>query len=108
MSLTFFFPFTLQLQRGKNSLDLIAQGSRLECQHLNNYLGAWIVTVLENIGGRLRLRYEGLGDVEQYDLWMFYLDPFLHPMGWAAQQGYILEPPLGTKFNFQSQTSTAD
>uniref|UniRef100_A0A2D4H5R0 SAM domain-containing protein n=1 Tax=Micrurus lemniscatus lemniscatus TaxID=129467 RepID=A0A2D4H5R0_MICLE len=85
------------LHRGKNSLDLIAPGSRLECQHLKDYLGAWIVTVLENIGGRLRLRYEGLGDVEQYDLWMFYLDPFLHPMGWASQQGYILEPPLAIR-----------
>ncbi|XP_062826094.1 scm-like with four MBT domains protein 1 isoform X2 [Anolis carolinensis] len=82
------------LHRGKNPLDLIAPGSRLECQHTQDTLGAWIVTVLENIGGRLKLRYEGLENLEQYDLWMFYLDPFLHPMGWATQHGYVLEPPL--------------
>lgn len=91
----FFSP--LQLHRGKNPLDLIAPGSRLECQHLEESLGAWIVSVVENIGGRLKLRYEGLGDLDQYDLWMFYLDPFLHPVGWASQQGYLLEPPLGIK-----------
>nr|XP_060621871.1 scm-like with four MBT domains protein 1 [Anolis sagrei ordinatus] len=82
------------LHRGKNPLDLIAPGSRLECQHMQDTLGAWIVNVLENIGGRLKLRYEGLENLEQYDLWMFYLDPFLHPMGWATQHGYALEPPL--------------
>ncbi|KAL8212388.1 UNVERIFIED_CONTAM: Scm-like with four MBT domains protein 1 [Gekko kuhli] len=85
-----------RLHRGKNPLDLIAPGSRLECQHMKDSLGAWIVNVTENIGGRLKLRYEGLGDLDQYDLWMFYLDPFLHPVGWATQQGYVLEPPLGT------------
>uniref|UniRef100_A0A8D2JBB6 Scm like with four mbt domains 1 n=1 Tax=Varanus komodoensis TaxID=61221 RepID=A0A8D2JBB6_VARKO len=85
------------LHRGKNPLDLIAPGSRLECQHLNDSLGAWVVSVLENIGGRLRLRYEGLGDSDQHDLWMFYLDPFLHPVGWAIQQGYILEPPSAVR-----------
>ncbi|XP_060127489.1 scm-like with four MBT domains protein 1 isoform X3 [Zootoca vivipara] len=85
------------LHRGKNPLDLIAPGSRLECQHLNDSLGAWIVNVSENVGGRLKLRYEGLGDLDQYDLWMFYLDPFLHPVGWATQQGYILEPPLAVR-----------
>ncbi|KAJ6668384.1 hypothetical protein lerEdw1_015761 [Lerista edwardsae] len=85
------------LHRGKNPLDLIAPGSRLECQHLEDSLGAWIVSVVENIGGRLKLRYEGLGDLDQYDLWMFYLDPFLHPVGWASQQGYLLEPPLAVR-----------
>ncbi|XP_048344099.1 scm-like with four MBT domains protein 1 [Sphaerodactylus townsendi] len=82
------------LHRGKNPLDLIAPGSRLECQHLKNSLGAWIVNVIDNIGGRLKLRYEGLGDLDQYDFWMYYLDPFLHPVGWATQHSFILEPSL--------------
>lgn len=88
-------------------MDLIAPGSRLECQHLKDSLGAWIVNVIENVGGRLKLRYEGLGDLDQYDLWMFYLDPFLHPVGWATQQGYILEPTLGTKLIFQPNIKIA-
>ncbi|XP_019360746.1 PREDICTED: scm-like with four MBT domains protein 1 isoform X1 [Gavialis gangeticus] len=82
------------LHRGKNPLDLIAPGSRLELQNSQDFLDAWIVNVVENVGGRLKLRYEGLGDSDRFDKWMFYLDPFLHQVGWAAQQGYSLQPPL--------------
>lgn len=81
-------------------MDLIVLGAKLECQHLKESLGAWIVNVVDNVGGRLKLRYEGLGDLDQFDFWMFCLDPFLHPVGWATQEGYVLEPPLGIQ-NFQ-------
>uniref|UniRef100_A0A8C4Y562 Scm like with four mbt domains 1 n=1 Tax=Gopherus evgoodei TaxID=1825980 RepID=A0A8C4Y562_9SAUR len=85
------------LHRGKNPLDLIAPGSRLECQNSQDSLAAWIVKVVENVGGRLKLRYEGLVDSDQSDQWMFYLDPFLHQMGWATQQGYDLQPPAAIR-----------
>lgn len=88
-------PF-LQLHRGKNPLDLIAPGSRLELQNFRDSLEAWIVNVVENVGGRLKLRYEGLEDSDKFDRWIFYLDPFLHQVGWATQNGYNLQPPLGT------------
>ncbi|NXC35667.1 SMBT1 protein, partial [Campylorhamphus procurvoides] len=81
------------LHRGKNPLDLIAPGSRLELQNPRDSLEAWIVTVVENVGGRLKLRYEGLEDSDKFDQWLFYLDPFLHQVGWAAQHGYSLQPP---------------
>ncbi|NXP59461.1 SMBT1 protein, partial [Chloropsis cyanopogon] len=81
------------LHRGKNPLDLIAPGSRLELQSIRDSLEAWIVNVVENVGGRLKLRYEGLEDLDKFDLWLFYLDPFLHQVGWAAQHGYSLQPP---------------
>ncbi|NWT89583.1 SMBT1 protein, partial [Lanius ludovicianus] len=81
------------LHRGKNPLDLIAPGSRLELQNIRDSLEAWIVNVVENVGGRLRLRYEGLEDSDKFDQWLFYLDPFLHQVGWAAQHGYSLQPP---------------
>ncbi|NXU40842.1 SMBT1 protein, partial [Drymodes brunneopygia] len=81
------------LHRGKNPLDLIAPGSRLELQNIRDSLEAWIVTVVENVGGRLKLRYEGLEDSDKFDQWLFYLDPFLHQVGWAAQHGYSLQPP---------------
>ncbi|XP_050835361.1 scm-like with four MBT domains protein 1 isoform X2 [Serinus canaria] len=81
------------LHRGKNPLDLIAPGSRLELQNSRDSLEAWIVTVVENVGGRLKLRYEGLEDLDKFDQWLFYLDPFLHQVGWAAQHGYSLQPP---------------
>ncbi|XP_059336296.1 scm-like with four MBT domains protein 1 [Ammospiza nelsoni] len=81
------------LHRGKNPLDLIAPSSRLELQNPRDSLEAWIVTVVENVGGRLKLRYEGLEDLDKFDQWLFYLDPFLHQVGWAAQHGYSLQPP---------------
>ncbi|NXM48651.1 SMBT1 protein, partial [Gymnorhina tibicen] len=81
------------LHRGKNPLDLIAPGSRLELQNIRDSLEAWIVNVVENVGGRLKLRYEGLEDSDKFDQWLFYLDPFLHQVGWAAQHGYSLQPP---------------
>ncbi|OXB60690.1 hypothetical protein ASZ78_011530 [Callipepla squamata] len=81
------------LHRGKNPLDLIAPGSRLELQNSRDALEAWIVNVVENIGGRLKLRYEGLEDSDKFDQWIFYLDPFLHQVGWATRNGYNLQPP---------------
>ncbi|XP_072203526.1 scm-like with four MBT domains protein 1 [Excalfactoria chinensis] len=85
------------LHRGKNPLDLIAPGSRLELQNCRDALEAWIVSVVENVGGRLKLRYEGLEDSDTFDQWIFYLDPFLHQVGWAAQNGYNLQPPLAIR-----------
>ncbi|XP_046529557.1 scm-like with four MBT domains protein 1 isoform X2 [Equus quagga] len=82
------------LRNGRNPLDLIAPGSRLECQAFRDSLSTWIVTVVENIGGRLKLRYKGLESSDNFDHWLYYLDPFLHHVGWAAQQGYELQPPL--------------
>ncbi|NWS73734.1 SMBT1 protein, partial [Crotophaga sulcirostris] len=85
------------LHRGKNPLDLIAPGSRLELQNIRDSLEAWVVNVVENVGGRLKLRYEGLEDCDKFDQWLFYLDPFLHQVGWAAQHGYSLQPPLAIR-----------
>lgn len=83
--------------RGKNPLDLVAPGSRLELQDAKDCLGAWLVTVVDNIGGRLKLQYEGLADPEPFNEWLYYLDPFLHEVGWATQQGYELRPPLAVR-----------
>ncbi|NXO36541.1 SMBT1 protein, partial [Locustella ochotensis] len=91
------------LHRGKNPLDLIAPGSRLELQNTRDSLEAWIVNVVENVGGRLKLRYEGLEDLDKFDQWLFYLDPFLHQVGWAAQHGYSLQPPLAIR-SLRSET----
>ncbi|XP_028334798.1 scm-like with four MBT domains protein 1 isoform X2 [Physeter macrocephalus] len=86
-------PLLEGLRNGRNPLDLIAPGSRLECQAFQDSLSTWIVTVVDNIGGRLKLRYEGLESSDNFEHWLYYLDPFLHHVGWAAQQGYELQPP---------------
>ena len=55
----------------------------------------WPVRVVENIGGRLLLRYEGALNAS-HDFWLFYLDVRLHELGWAKQQaGYGYQLPTG-------------
>ncbi|XP_075040074.1 scm-like with four MBT domains protein 1 [Mixophyes fleayi] len=77
--------------RGKSPLDLFVPGSRLELQHSWESLAAWPVIVLDNIGGRLQLQYEGAPDWPS--LHYFYLHPYLHQMGWAALHGHEIKPP---------------
>ncbi|XP_061494274.1 scm-like with four MBT domains protein 2 isoform X2 [Rhineura floridana] len=79
--------------RGKNPVDLITVDSLIELQDSQSPFQYWIVSVLENIGGRLRLRYVGLEETESYDQWLFYLDYRLRPVGWCQENKYRLDPP---------------
>ncbi|XP_028669918.1 scm-like with four MBT domains protein 2 isoform X1 [Erpetoichthys calabaricus] len=78
--------------RGKNTVDLIMLNSLIELQDRKNPFIYWIVRVIENIGGRLRLRYTGM-DCDSYDIWLFYLDCRLRPVGWSQENRYTMEPP---------------
>ncbi|XP_058046826.1 scm-like with four MBT domains protein 2 isoform X7 [Ahaetulla prasina] len=79
--------------RGKNAVDLITLDSLIELQDDQNPFQFWIVSVVENVGGRLRLRYAGLEETDSYDQWLFYLDCRLRPVGWCQENKYQLEPP---------------
>ncbi|KAH0617158.1 hypothetical protein JD844_028892, partial [Phrynosoma platyrhinos] len=79
--------------RGKNPVDLITVDSLIELQDFQNPFQYWIVSVLDNVGGRLRLRYVGLEETESYDQWLFYLDYRLRPVGWCQENKYRLDPP---------------
>ncbi|XP_077399539.1 scm-like with four MBT domains protein 2 isoform X1 [Vanacampus margaritifer] len=80
--------------RGKNTVDLIAQGSVLELRHTSDPFLYWAARVVQNVGGRLRLRLAGLADEHQaWDAWLFYLDVRLRPFGWAQENRLALEPP---------------
>ncbi|KAM4712430.1 scm-like with four MBT domains protein 2 isoform 2-T7 [Anableps anableps] len=80
--------------RGKNTVDLVVAGSLLELQDLCDPLLYWPVRVVQNIGGRLRLRHVGLTeDHRAQDTWLFYLDVRLRPLGWALENSLTLEPP---------------
>lgn len=84
--------------RGKNTVDLIVEGSVLELQDVSDPFLYWPVRVIQNVGGRLRLRYAGLADSHQaQDTWLFYLDVRLRPLGWALENRLALEPPTGDK-----------
>ncbi|XP_042336984.1 scm-like with four MBT domains protein 2, partial [Plectropomus leopardus] len=80
--------------RGKNTVDLIVEGSVLELQDASGPFLYWPVRVVQNVGGRLRVRYVGLSDDQQaHDTWLFYLDTRLRPLGWALENRLALEPP---------------
>ncbi|XP_018589692.1 scm-like with four MBT domains protein 1 isoform X3 [Scleropages formosus] len=81
--------------RGKNPLDLLAPGTSVELQDRGDARAAWVAVIEENVGGRLHLRYtgtEGLA-LAQCSLWLFYLHPLVHPLGWAKEHGCTLLPP---------------
>ncbi|KAJ8409396.1 hypothetical protein AAFF_G00235940 [Aldrovandia affinis] len=83
--------------RGKNPLDLLAPGLSVELQ--NGEGAAWVAAIEENVGGRLRLRYAGTEGLpqKQATLWLFYLHPFLHPLGWAKEHRCTLTPPAALR-----------
>ena len=77
-------------------MDLIVEGSVLELQDVSDPFLYWPVRVIQNVGGRLRLRYAGLSEDHQaQDTWLFYLDVRLRPLGWALENRLALEPPTG-------------
>ncbi|KAH0512373.1 Scm-like with four MBT domains protein 2, partial [Microtus ochrogaster] len=85
--------FLFRPLRGKGPIDLITVDSLIELQDSQNPFQYWIVSVIENVGGRLRLRYVGLEDTESYDQWLFYLDYRLRPVGWCQENKYRMDPP---------------
>ncbi|XP_040199277.1 scm-like with four MBT domains protein 2 isoform X2 [Rana temporaria] len=80
--------------RGKTPVDLITVDSLIELQDSQNPFQYWIVSVIENVGGRLRLRYVGLEESDACDQWLFYLDCRLRPVGWCQENQCRMEPPL--------------
>ncbi|MEE6481646.1 hypothetical protein FKM82_012926 [Ascaphus truei] len=80
--------------RGKTPVDLITVDSLIELQDAQNPFQYWIVSVIENVGGRLRLRYVGLEESESCDQWLFYLDYRLRPVGWCQENQYRMDPSL--------------
>ncbi|XP_072309845.1 scm-like with four MBT domains protein 2 isoform X2 [Eucyclogobius newberryi] len=80
--------------RGKNTVDLIVEGSVLELQDTCTPFLYWPARVVKNIGGRLCLRYAGLTEEHlTRDIWLFYLNVRLRPLGWAKENCLTIEPP---------------
>ena len=78
---------------GTTPIDQLKPGIRLELQDYINPLEVWLVKIIENIGGRLYLRLEGVESGSK-DFWMFYLHYRLHPVSWArTEEGFSYKPP---------------
>lgn len=67
---------------------------RLEVQDCEKPTQVWLARIIENVGGRLYLRIEGM-DSGSADFWAFYLSENVHPIGWAKQMGYTYQAPQG-------------
>lgn len=77
-------------------MDLVVVGSVLELRDSSDPSLCWPARVVQNVGGRLRLRLAGLSQEHQdRDSWLFYLDVRLRPLGWALENKLALEPPTG-------------
>ena len=106
-------PYVLKGSNGSTPVDLIQVGMILECQDLVNPEVIWFVKIIQNVGGRLRLRYEGDRRRDDDDdengktplvsasfpqrstsFWIFYSSPLLHPIGWGVANGFDYRPPL--------------
>jgi len=51
-----------------------------------------LLQIIENVGGRLRLRYDvpdNYKDSPLNDFWLFYLSPRLFRLGWVDEKGIL-------------------
>ena len=87
---------------GCSPVDQLKCGMKLELQDILNPLHVWLVQILENVGGRLYLRLESPQSASKH-FWMFYLNPRLHPIGWANEHKCIYKPPQGSFLFFSEE-----
>ena len=73
---------------------------KLEVRDRSNPLNYCVATVIETHGQRLRLRYDGFGEIPDYDVWFHFKARELFPIGWCANQGIPLQPPTGGHFMY--------
>ncbi|XP_029549843.1 scm-like with four MBT domains protein 1 isoform X5 [Salmo trutta] len=83
------------LEGAQTGGDLFPLGCCVELQDSVDPGVAWGAQVEDNVGGRLCLRYTGTEGLTQSQTrrWVFYLDPLLHPPGWAEENSFSLTPP---------------
>ncbi|XP_067140789.1 scm-like with four MBT domains protein 1 [Centruroides vittatus] len=75
---------------------------KVEIQEELDPNNVWIATIIENVGRRLLMRYDG---VTSHDFWLFYLSHRLHLVGWGHDHGCQYQPPKeeSEKVKFSSQ-----
>ncbi|GFU73926.1 scm-like with four MBT domains protein 2 [Trichonephila clavipes] len=78
-------------------IDQIKCGMKLELMDEYNAKNVWIVTIAQNIGGRLLLTYDGCEETSSFNIWLFYLSDRLNPVGFAKLNNMQYSPPEGMK-----------
>eukprot|EP00795_Rhopilema_esculentum_P009517 gene9517-17256_t len=70
-------------------------GMKLEALDKNNPCNYCVATVIEIVGHRVRIRYDGFGDNDSQDFWCNFQAEELYPIGWCAENSFPLQPPTG-------------
>uniref|UniRef100_A0A1B6DV22 SLED domain-containing protein n=1 Tax=Clastoptera arizonana TaxID=38151 RepID=A0A1B6DV22_9HEMI len=80
---------------GPFAANRIKPGMKLEIQDKSDPYRMWVATIIENVGGRLKLCYDTPGDTNTQDFWLFYSSPRVFPMGWTQEKGapWVLRKP---------------
>ena len=73
----------------------LTAGMKLEALDKNNPCNYCVATVIEVLGHRLRVRYDGFGNDDVQDFWANFQAEELFPIGWCAGNSYPLQPPSG-------------
>ena len=76
--------------------------SKVEVCDKHNLLSMCVATIVDIVGDRMRLRYDGLEDDAVSDHWSHFLSSDIHPVGWSQLVGHTLSPPHGKPFFFVS------
>lgn len=82
---------------GLSMVDRIKQGMKVEVSDIRHPYKLWLATIIENVGGRLLLRYDTPGSSPMKDFWIFCTSEHLHRHGFSASSStkskWFLEPP---------------
>ena len=78
------------------------KGMTLELVDKNKLSRMRVARVIENIGGRIRMKYENSDDFD--DFWCHQSSEIIHPIGWSVTVGHEIYSTEGNVgFNFPSQ-----
>lgn len=75
---------------GYTPVERLKQGMKVEVQDEKNPHFLWIATIIENVGGRLLLRYDSPVS-NSPNFWLYYTSPRLFPIGFCEKHGHPLE-----------------
>lgn len=92
---TFSVEFLQQLQ--SQPYNRFQKGMKVEVADRKNMYSMCVATIVDVIGDRLRMRYDGLDDDVAEDFWCHYQSSEIHPIGWSSLVGHTLQPPIGWK-----------
>lgn len=92
---TFSAEFLQQLQ--SQPYNRFQKGMKVEVADRKNMYSMCVATIVDVIGDRLRMRYDGLDDDVAEDFWCHYQSSEIHPIGWSSLVGHTLQPPIGWK-----------